>query len=293
MRSRLARAALFVIRGYTRHSPWRRGKYRLIMASRGLTEHLPRQTVVPTVDGRSLLIDWSTGMAETLYFLGEYERAVTNVVVDVVRPGDVCLHVGASMGWYTTLLRDRCGDAGEVHAFEPLPEAFARLRTNVDLAGAPSNVFLNRMVLGDETKPALVHVFAGLPEGHASLSSMGRRDGAPIEAPMRTIDGYLAANGVGRVAFVKLDIEGAELLFLRGAERLLRQSPPPTFVIEMAAATSRSFGYSPNDLIEFMCQRSSFDFLTIDDVTGRLAQIEKFATDSPGAYVLCVPRGGL
>ena len=61
----------------------------------------------------------------------------------------------------------------------------------------------------------------------------------------------------------------------------------------MAAATSQAFGYSPNDLIEFMSQRSAFDFFTIDDVTGRLAQIQRFATDSPGAYVLCVPRDQL
>jgi hypothetical protein len=85
-------------------------------------QHLPGEVLVSTVDGARMYADLSTGMCESLYFLGEYEPGVSNVIREVVRPGQVCLDLGANFGWYTTLLHRLTGPGGEVHAFEPVPE---------------------------------------------------------------------------------------------------------------------------------------------------------------------------
>jgi FkbM family methyltransferase len=288
-RARVRRRGVQLLRRYTFHSPVRRGKLRLAQFGMRFADDVPGEHLVPTTDGRRLHADLSTGMSDLIYFLGEYERAVTRVVRSVVRPGDVCLDIGANMGWYTTLLHSLVGPGGAVHAFEPVPRIFAALARNVALLDRPTNVHLRNVALGDSPGTVPIHLFAGLPDGHASLSDMDRDDHQTVDVDLITLDSYLEDEDVGPVDVVKMDIEGAELLFLRGAERLFAQDVPPTWMIEMALGTTTGFGYRPDELVQFLRARAEYDLYAVDDLTDRLHPIEGFAADDIGANVLCVP----
>ena len=288
--TRIRRRGVQALRRYTFHSPLRRGKLRLAQVGMRYAADLPGERLVPTVDGRRLYADLSTGMSDLIYFLGEYERAVTRVVRSIVRPGDVCLDIGANMGWYTTLLHELAGPSGEVHAFEPVPAIFAALDRNVALLDQRTNVHLRNLALGDSPGAVPIHLFAGLPNGHASMSDMGRDDAETVEVALITLDSYLDAEDVAPVDVVKMDIEGAELGCLRGAERLFAQDDPPIWVIEMALATTRGFGYLPEDLVQFLQTRARHDLYAVDDLSGQVRAIEGFAPTDIGANVLCIPE---
>lgn len=280
---------LKLIRLYTYSSPLRKGKMRLAQWGLKLSHYLPDETIVDTVDGRRLYADLTSGMCETLYFLGEYERAVSRIISSVVRRGDVCLDVGANFGWYTTMLHQLCGPEAEVHAFEPVPTTFATLEKNISLIDGASNIHLNNVALGETPGKVLMHIFAGLPNGHSSLSAMGRTDYVEVECPLVTMDSYLLEKGVERVDFVKVDIEGAELMFFKGAGKLFAQEIPPVWVIEMALGTTKGFGYLPNDLILYMKKHADYEFFAINEPEGTLRRIDGFAADDIGANVLCLP----
>ncbi|MGB7922113.1 MAG: FkbM family methyltransferase [Pyrinomonadaceae bacterium] len=290
LRDSIGLGLLKLIRLYTFNSPVRKGKYRLSHLALRLSRSLPGESVVSTTDGRRLYADLSSwGMYETLYFLGEYERAVTHFISAVVRSDDLCLDIGANFGWYTTLLHRLCGPRGAVHAFEPVPEIFARLERNVELAGNPPNVHLNNVALGDAPGTVVMHKFAGLTNGHSSLSTMGRTDYTTVESPMITLDSYLEEHRLEQVNFVKVDIEGAELMLFKGAGRLFRQAVPPIWMIEMALGTTRGFDYLPGDLIVYMKEQADYEFYAVDEVSLSLIPIDGFAADDIGANVLCVP----
>jgi FkbM family methyltransferase len=290
LRDSIGLGLLKLIRLYTLNSPIRKGKYRLSHLALQLSRTLPGEAIVSTTDGRRLYADLSSwGMYESVYFLGEYERAVTEFINSVVRSGDVCLDIGANFGWYTTLLHRLCGTDGAVHAFEPVPCIFASLKKNVALAGSPANVHLNDVALGDAHGKAMMHLFAGLANGHSSLSTMGRADYTAIECPMITLDSYLEKRHLTQVNFVKVDIEGAELMLLKGAGSLFRQAVPPIWMIEMALGTTKGFSYLPNDLILYMKERADYEFYAVDEADLALMPIDGFAPDEIGANVLCVP----
>ena len=285
----MGRGLIRLIRFYTINSPLRRGKLRLSRFGMRFSNSLPGDVLISTIDGRRLYADLSTGMCESLFFLGEYEHAVSSVIKRVVRNGDMCLDVGANMGWYTTLLNKLSGPKGEVHAFEPVPRIYEALKKNVALLDDSSNVHINNCALGDAPGKVELHLFAGLPNGHTSISTMGRTDFTTVESPIVTLDSYLEEKQIERVDFVKVDIEGAELMFFKGANKLFSQEIPPIWMIEMALGTTKGFGYLPNDLIEYMKKHADYVFYAVQEPLGKLKIVEGFAPDEIGANVLCVP----
>jgi hypothetical protein len=64
-----------------------------------------------------------------------------------------------------------------------------------------------------------------------------------------------------RVDFIKCDVEGAELLALRGAAQTLHRWHP-TLCLEVWGQWTRAFDYTPADLISFL-QGSGYDLFAV------------------------------
>ena len=197
-----------LIRSYTFNSPVARGKYRLADIALRLSGKLPAEILVNTKDGRKVLISTRNASYRYMYFTGEYESAITKIFTQIIKPGDVCLDVGANIGWYTTLFQKLVGPTGKVHAFEPVKPIFDRLCKNAALNGPAENVCVNNLALGDGEKMVELHVFPDLPDGHASISTFERTEWETFPCPMITLDSYLESRDIKAVNVVKMDIEG-------------------------------------------------------------------------------------
>jgi len=275
---------------YTFYSPVKRGSYRLAAASLKVGGDLPDRLLIDTADGCRMVVDPSDEGYKFTYFLGEYEPAVTFCIKRSVRPGDICLDIGANAGWFTTLFMKLSGKKGEVHSFEPVPNTFNKLEENILLNTGLGNAFANRIALGDKSGEIEMVLEEGDPDGHASVATDTVAGPDGVKAQIVTLDSYLVEKGISHVDFVKADIEGSELSMLRGASRLFEQEIPPILEIEMALATSKRFGYRPDDLISFISSRGEYEFYEISEQGKRLKKIEGFDQKSIGANVLCVPE---
>ena len=283
---------LKAVRLYTFNTPIAKGKYRAFLLARRICRNMPDGLNTKLNDGRRFSVNLSSNMQDTLYFLGEYENIITRFVEDLIRERGckVFLDAGANFGWYTTLFAKYADTSGEVHAFEPVPKTFENLRRNYEMMGSPSNVKINNVALGEAESDAVINLFPDEPVGHASLSDHGHADAMTVNCKIIRLDDYIERNRVDNVDFVKVDIEGAELSFLRGAGRLFRQQAPPIFLMEMALNQTKSFGYLPDDLIKFLRSRADYQFFEIDEMNKSLIEIDGFAPDDIGANVLCIPR---
>jgi FkbM family methyltransferase len=130
--------------------------------------------------------------------------------------GDVIVDVGAGRG-EDTLAFSRCvGETGRVIAVEAHPDSFAILKSFCRLNGL-ANVKPVQAALMD--KPGTVH----LAESKSTwMGTAVTRDGDSrgIEVRARTLDDLCAEEGVANIAFLKMNIEGAERYALLGMERM-------------------------------------------------------------------------
>lgn len=281
---------LKLVRLYTFNTPISKGRHITYLIALKFCKTLPTKLDGFSKDGRRFEINLNTGMQTTLFFLGEYEKAITEIVQNLLFEGDVCLDVGANFGWYSTLYYKKCGSSAQIHAFEPVPTTYQELQKNYELLGSPPNIRLNNFALGDKEQILTISLFEGFSTGHASLSNKGGRVKSSFACQVKTLDSYLQENNVPPVNFVKVDIEGSEMMFLKGAKSLFRQEIPPIFVMEMALQQTKNFGYIPNDLIKFFREVSDYDFYKIDEVNTKLIKIDGFNKEDIGANVLCFPR---
>ncbi len=151
--------------------------------------------------------------------------------------------IGANFGRYTVHFSKL---AKEVHAFEPIPSIFSRLKENIELNSC-KNAVLNMEAVGKENGKTVLYIPADLGPSYASDKIYGKK----ITANIVTLDSYVKENNITRVDLIKADIEGGELNVLLGAEETLDRFHPDLF-IEVYADHTRRFGYEPKDIFEFL-----------------------------------------
>jgi FkbM family methyltransferase len=189
-----------------------------------------------------------------IYIDGVFERDCWNFVKRFLQPDMVVFDLGANFGQYT-LLAARCvGEHGRVHSFEPSHRIFGELQFNVELNGLSERCTLNRLAVSDAAGVARLSRYEEGAEVYGSLGSHRRSEATVIgyeEVQTIRLDDYIAEKKIDHVDFIKMDIEGAELLALKGAERLLRDHAP-TILLEMADINTDGFGYKAVEIWDFL-----------------------------------------
>ncbi|HET6764933.1 MAG TPA: FkbM family methyltransferase [Longimicrobiaceae bacterium] len=152
---------------------------------------------------------------------GTYEPEQTALFRRHVQPGARVLDVGAHVGYYTLVSSVLAGPTGKVWAFEPNPTNHAFLRRHVQINGR-GNVTVVQAAVSDRPGTARFDFGTGSGTGHLA------EDGA-IEVRTLRLDDFCAEQGADPTA-VKIDVEGAEMQVLEGAEQVIARARPVIFL---------------------------------------------------------------
>ncbi|NHI88388.1 MAG: FkbM family methyltransferase [Candidatus Thorarchaeota archaeon] len=190
------------------------------------------------VMGHDMILDIRAGHGWMLSKGDQYEAQTTKYIVDSVKEGSVVVDVGASMGYYTLLLARLVGPRGRVYAFEPIPRDFAILRRNVNANGY-RNVVLENKAVSDTDGIARFYIS---PEsyGMSSLCPLTNPESI-IQVEVVCLDNYIHED----VDLIKVDVEGAEHLVVKGSKELIQKSPDPHLIVEFVPGR---FGFDANQL---------------------------------------------
>ncbi len=166
----------------------------------------------------------------TIFWHGFHSRNEVAALSRLLSPSAVFIDAGAHLGEFTLFAAKRLTE-GRVLALEPMEPVFRLLEHNVKQNGL-SNVALGRMALLDRAGALTLYGGFAPPEGAfdddtvaTSFSGYGRTIEIG-EAPAITLDEAVQTFELPRVDVIKMDIEGAEIRALRGAEQTLKRWRP-------------------------------------------------------------------
>jgi FkbM family methyltransferase len=162
-----------------------------------------------------------------------------------VRPGMTVIDVGANIGEYSLFMADLVGPKGRVIAVEPEPENFARLckavrhLAHVEKIHAAASASRGKLLLFLSEKLNVDHHTYDDGEGRPCLEieAIALDDHVPIGAC---------------VDLIKIDVQGAELSALKGAERILRENHDIKVLFEYWPFGLRRAGHEPLELISYL-----------------------------------------
>lgn len=235
------------------------------MGANSLARRLAKRAVRPLLTDGTYRVFQALAMAWDIR-RGNWTEPELDLVPRAVHAGEVALDLGANYGLYSDLLARVVGPTGRVYAFEPVPFTFATLKLIARLLRFRSVELVD---LGVSDQPGEVEFVVPVQASGAIAAGqahLGRRhDERPGKGQhVKTASARQVTCHVVRlddflppdldVTFIKSDIEGAELLAFRGAERLIARTRP-TVLCEINPWFLEGFGLTLDDLLGFFFSR--------------------------------------
>ena len=183
---------------------------------------IPRQMKLPILQGRLRGTKWIAGSSTHGCWLGSYEYEQRLLFERLVTEGSVVFDVGAHVGFYTLLAATLVGPRGRVYAFEPLSANVHYLKAHLRL-NRINNVTVIEKAVSDRAG-----VTPFVEEPSSAMGHFAAQGGMTV--PTVSLDDLFLRGEIPAPDFIKIDVESAEWLALKGAESLLRRMRPTIFL---------------------------------------------------------------
>ena len=168
------------------------------------------------------------GLVPHLCLDGFWESWISLAILRAIKPGWACLDIGASYGYFTSLMGRAAGPTGSVIAVEPNPAIHSRyLPRTLALSGLDATGSVRPVAVADRRGAAMLSV-----PPHRSMNATVGSDPNGVNVQLTTVDAMLGGDPVD---IVKIDAEGAETRTPWGSSG---GSSPIVFGCERSTATA-------------------------------------------------------
>ncbi len=156
---------------------------------------------------------------------GLAEQDIVNILTASISEDDWILDVGANIGYISLAMSVLCPN-GKIFSFEPAKTTYKLLKKNM-VINKVNNIVVNNIGLSDSKKSATLTI--------ATTNSSGafvNEDGEQISGhkndtiELTRLDEEYERLGITKCSLIKVDIEGHEPNFLRGASLFIKKFKP-------------------------------------------------------------------
>ena len=231
-----------------------------------------------------------------------YEKTEAAVIRQWLVPGDFAVDCGANVGLLSSLMAERAGHTGTVWAVEASPSTAAKLDAVLAVLRLPQ-VKVIRKAVSDRAGEVVFSDDTSRSESNTiQLGGSEVEAKAVVRVPATSLDELLACGTARAPALLKMDIEGAEPLGLKGWTSLATSPSPPVLIFEVYPRGLGRLGFTPMDIFTALPMRR-YDFWHINFSSPNLWPDfpcgVPFVLNDPSGYswpthynVIAVPREG-
>jgi FkbM family methyltransferase len=165
--------------------------------------------------------------------LGRYEPMVVSEILSA-GPIGVAYDVGAHCGFMSLVLSKLVGKTGKVFAFEPILENQIAINRLIDMNRLDQVVQVTPLAVGESNGKSRMLLRECSSMHQLQEAYQGKESGiySTIDVESCTLDSFIFERGNPCPQLIKIDVEGAEELVLKGALKTLEVCKP-TMVIEI------------------------------------------------------------
>lgn len=186
-----------------------------------------------------------------LRLFGDLEPATKQFFLSNMNDGEAFLDVGANVGYFGLLIAKKF-TRSPVVAFEPNPSIADCLQDSIRRNGMGDRMTVARQAVSCKNG-SLPFVVEGNNSGHSRLAT-DTSGNQIIEVETVIFDEWVKSHPIGaRVACMKMDVEGAEVMALRGMREFLERDRP-ALCVEGYDNQLREFGSSLQELKQLLAE---------------------------------------
>lgn len=175
-----------------------------------------------------------------------YEKETFNFFKAYIKEGNTVLDIGAHIGLYAAPFAKLVGTTGKVYCFEPTPSTFVVLSKTIQL-NKYSTVTAVNAAISDKSGTVTFNLTSDSGEGSNANSIVEiNRTKNNVEVKAYSIDDFRRFEKL-KIDILKIDVEGAELLALKGAKTTFEQDRP-IGILALHPANIIQFGHSLEEI---------------------------------------------
>lgn len=230
-----------------------------------LTNFLKPQYLM--IENNRFYIDkWDDVISQELILSNRWEDYQTTLFKQNIKKGDVVIDIGAHIGYYTLIAANIVGKKGKVYAFEPDLKNFNILVKNIKVNKFKNIIPINKAVAEKNGKLDLF-INPTNTGDHRIYQSKDKRKTMKIN--VITLNNMLRNE---KVDLIKMDIQGSELVALKGASYILAKNKNIKIITEFWPGGLNLSGGSPKEFLQLL-RSSKFTLYNIDEEKNRLSVI--------------------
>ena len=186
-----------------------------------------KQRVIKTNGYKLALVPNDLGISAELAIFKKHEPIHTQLISQEIKPGMICIDLGANIGYYAMLEGKLVGKKGKVICIEPSPTNFSYLKKNIELQ-QNSNFEAFNFAIGDRDGAVkfLVSNKTNLSRVVSEFHHQYDDQTSTIEVPMKKLDSFLRENPQPKIDLIRMDIEGFEYEASFGMVETLKKFKP-------------------------------------------------------------------
>ena len=188
----------------------------------------------------------------------QYDKQTKQILKKVCKSNSICIDVGAHNGKILQLMMKTAPEA-QHYAFEPIPELFQGLKKKFR-----KNAKVYCVALSDKKETTSFNLvltdfaYSGLKKRTYDK----KEKDTSIFVETELLDAIIPANT--KISLIKMDVEGAELLVMKGALKTIQQSQP-ILLFEFGKAGADAYQYNDTELFQFIQEIVGYRIFTLKD----------------------------